>query len=208
MKAVVATGKTVEEAIERAVKELNTTKDKVETKVLELPSSGFMSLFRSKLAKVEVTLQLDLCDIAADFLKEVCHAMNIDAHIDAKLEDNILFIELKGESMGVLIGRRGQTLDSLQYLTSLVVNKESEQYIRVNLDTENYRKKREVTLIELAGKLAHKVEKTRRKIELEPMNPYERRIIHSTLQKNKNVHTYSQGEEPFRKVVIDVKKTS
>ncbi|WP_303863651.1 RNA-binding cell elongation regulator Jag/EloR [Alkalibaculum bacchi] len=208
MKAVVATGKTVEEAIETAVKELNTTKDKVETKVLELPSSGFMSLFRSKLAKVEVTLQLDLCDIAADFLKEVCHAMNIDAHIDAKLEDNILFIELKGESMGVLIGRRGQTLDSLQYLTSLVVNKESEQYIRVNLDTENYRKKREVTLIELAGKLAHKVEKTRRKIELEPMNPYERRIIHSTLQKNKNVHTYSQGEEPFRKVVIDVKKTS
>ncbi|RBP62104.1 spoIIIJ-associated protein [Alkalibaculum bacchi] len=208
MKAVVATGKTVEEAIERAVKELNTTKDKVETKVLELPSSGFMSLFRSKLAKVEVTLQLDLCDIAADFLKEVCHAMNIDAHIEAKLEDNVLFVELKGDSMGVLIGRRGQTLDSLQYLTSLVVNKESEQYIRVNLDTENYRKKREVTLIELAGKLAHKVEKTRRKIELEPMNPYERRIIHSTLQKNKNVHTYSQGEEPFRKVVIDVKKTS
>lgn len=208
MKAVVATGKTVEEAIDRAVKELNTTKDKVETKVLELPSSGFMSLFRSRLAKVEVTLQLDLCDIAIDFLKEVCHAMNINAHIEAVLENNVLSIELKGENMGVLIGRRGQTLDSLQYLTSLVVNKESEQYIRVNLDTENYRKKREVTLVELAGKLAHKVEKTRRKIELEPMNPYERRIIHSTLQKNKNVHTYSQGEEPFRKVVIDVKKTS
>lgn len=208
MKAVVATGKTVEEAIDRALKELNTTKDKVETKVLELPSSGFMSLFRSKLAKVEVILQLDLCDIATDFLKEVCHAMNIDAQIEAKLEGNVLFVELKGDSMGVLIGRRGQTLDSLQYLTSLVVNKESDQYIRVNLDTENYRQKREATLIELAGKLAHKVEKTRRKIELEPMNPYERRIIHSTLQKNKNVHTYSQGEEPFRKVVIDVKKTS
>ena len=208
MKAVVVTGKTVEEAIERAVKELNTTKDKVETKVLELPSSGFMSLFRSKLAKVEVTLQLNMCDIATDFLKEVCHAMNIDTRIEAKLEDNVLSVELKGESMGVLIGRRGQTLDSLQYLTSLVVNKESEQYIRVNLDTENYRKKREATLIELAGKLAHKVEKTRRKIELEPMNPYERRIIHSTLQKNKNVHTYSQGEEPFRKVIIDIKKTS
>ena len=208
MKAVVATGKTVEEAIERAVKELNTTKDKVETKILELPSSGFMSLFRSKLAKVEVTLQLDLCDIAVDFLKEVCNAMNIDAHIEARLEESVLYVELKGESMGVLIGRRGQTLDSLQYLTSLAVNKESEQYIRVNLDTENYREKREATLIELAAKLAHKVEKTRRKIELEPMNPYERRIIHSTLQKNKNVHTYSQGEEPFRKVVIDVKKTS
>ncbi len=208
MKTVVATGKTVEEAIERAVEELNTTKDKVETKVIELPSRGFMSLFRSKVAKVEVTLQLDICDIATNFLKEVCNAMNIDAHIDARLEDNVLFIELKGENMGVLIGRRGQTLDSLQYLTSLVINKQSEEYIRVNLDTENYRKKREATLVELAGKLAHKVEKTRRKIELEPMNPYERRIIHSTLQKYKNVHTYSQGEEPFRKVVIDVKKTS
>ena len=208
MKTVIATGKTVEEAIDNAVKELNTTKDKVETKILELPNSGIMSLFRSKQAKVEVTLPSNLRDVAMNFLKEVCESMNIDTIVEANLEENVMNIELTGPNMGVLIGRRGQTLDALQYLTSLVVNKEADQYIRVNIDTENYRQKREAALIKLAERLAHKVESTHRRIELEPMNPYERRIIHSTLQSNSSVHTYSYGEEPFRKVVIDNKKTS
>lgn len=208
MKKVVAKGKTVEEAIENAVKELNTTRDKVETKVLELPSNGFMGLFGSKYAKVEVVLNIDFCQIAKNYINDIILAMGMKAVISTSLEDRVLNIVLEGNNMGILIGRRGQTLDSLQYLTSLVINKYSQDYIRVVIDTENYRSKREHTLKDLADKLAYRVIKTKSKIELEPMNPYERRIIHSTLQKNKMIYTYSVGEEPYRKVVIDIKKTS
>lgn len=208
MKKVITTGKTVEEAIELALKQLNTTRDRIETNILELPSSGIMSFFRTKLAKVEVILNTDVCKSAIEYLDVVIAAMGIQANIEANLEDNILNINMTGKDMGILIGRRGQTLDSLQYLTSLVVNKDTQEYVRVVLDTENYRKKRETTLKDLAEKLAHRVVNNHKKIELEPMNPYERRIIHATLQKNNKIVTYSQGEEPFRKVVIDIKKTS
>ena len=115
-------------------------------------------------------------------------------------------IDLSGDDMGVLIGKRGQTLDSLQYLVSLVVNKESQDYIRVKVDTENYRERRKETLENLAKNIAYKVKRTRRTVALEPMNPYERRIIHSALQNDKYVTTHSEGEEPFRKVVISLKK--
>ncbi len=135
--------------------------------------------------------------------------MNMDVKIDIKVdEQNNMTIDLSGPSMGVLIGKRGQTLDSLQYLVSLVVNKETENYIRVKLDTENYRDRRKETLETLAKNLAHKVKATRKKFTLEPMNPYERRIIHSTLQNNNNVETHSEGEEPYRKVVITPAKKS
>jgi len=208
MKKVITTGKTVEEAIEIALKQLNTTRDRVETTILELPSSGVLSFFRKKQAKVEVELNTDICKLAEEYLDIVIAAMGIEANIEATLEENQLSINMTGVDMGILIGRRGQTLDSLQYLTSLVVNKDTQEYVRVVLDTENYRKKRETTLKDLAEKLALRVVNTHKKIELEPMNPYERRIIHATLQKNNKVVTYSQGEEPFRKVVIDIKKTS
>ena len=208
MKKVITTGKTVEEAIELALKELDTTRDQVETKILELPNNGIMGFFRNKQAKVEVVLNIDLPKIAKKYLSNVIGAMDIDANIDVHQENHLLNIVITGKNMGILIGRRGQTLDSLQYLTSLVVNKHTEEYVRVALDTENYRKKREIILRELAEKLAHRVMNTQKKVELEPMNPYERRIIHSTLQQNNKIVTYSQGEEPFRKVVIDMKKTS
>ena len=146
--------------------------------------------------------------VAESFLKKVCLHMGINAELEVRCdaEENRIDINIVGKEMGLLIGKRGQTLDSLQYLTSLVVNKESNTYCKVKLDTENYRARRKETLENLARNIASKVKKTKKSVELEPMNPYERRIIHSTLQNDKMVETYSQGEEPNRKVVIAMKK--
>ena len=136
----------------------------------------------------------------------VFNAMGMNVNIKVEQIGNDMDIELSGDEMGVLIGKRGQTLDSLQYLTSLVVNKESNEYIRVKVDTENYRKRRKDTLENLAKNLAYKVKRTKRPVTLEPMNPYERRVIHSTLQNDKYVSTHSEGDEPFRRVVITLNK--
>nr|WP_297703505.1 RNA-binding cell elongation regulator Jag/EloR [uncultured Butyrivibrio sp.] len=145
---------------------------------------------------------------ANDFLKDVFGAMNMEVSINTKFNsnDNILDVELSGAEMGVLIGKRGQTLDSLQYLISLVVNKESSEYIHVKVDTENYRERRKATLENLAKNISYKVRKTRQSVALEPMNPYERRIIHSALQNDRYVTTHSEGDEPFRRVVVTLKK--
>ena len=145
---------------------------------------------------------------AVDFLKDVLSKMEIENEVKAKYdaEENCLNIEIAGEDMGVLIGKRGQTLDSLQYLVSLVVNKGTKEYIRVKVDTENYRERRNKTLENLAKNMAFKVKRTRRSVMLEPMNPYERRVIHSALQNDSYVTTHSEGEEPYRKVVITLKK--
>ena len=145
---------------------------------------------------------------AVDFLKDVLSKMEIENDVKAKYdaEENCLNIEIAGEDMGVLIGKRGQTLDSLQYLVSLVVNKGTKEYIRVKVDTENYRERRNKTLENLAKNMAFKVKRTRRSVMLEPMNPYERRVIHSALQNDSYVTTHSEGEEPYRKVVITLKK--
>ena len=142
------------------------------------------------------------------FLNDVFQAMNMEVAIDIKYneEEKSMDIELSGNEMGVLIGKRGQPLDSLQYLVSLVVNKESEEYIHVKVDTENYRQRRKETLENLAKNIAYKVKRTKRSISLEPMNPYERRIIHSALQNDKYVTTHSEGEEPFRRVVVTLKR--
>ena len=137
-----------------------------------------------------------------EFLSKVFAAMNIEANIEVSTNNEEMNIELSGEDMGVLIGKRGQTLDSLQYLTSLVVNKGQKEYIRVKVDTENYRERRKETLENLAKNLAYKAKRTKRPVSLEPMNPYERRIIHSALQNDKYVTTHSEGEDPYRKVVI------
>lgn len=144
---------------------------------------------------------------AEDFLKDVFKAMKMEVEIKVteNKEENTLDIDLSGEEMGVLIGKRGQTLDSLQYLVSLVVNKYSDEYIRVKIDTENYRERRKETLENLARNIAYKVKRTRKTVSLEPMNPYERRVIHSALQNDRYVTTHSEGEEPYRRVVVTLK---
>lgn len=201
------TAKTVDDALDEALLKLGTTRDKVEVEVIEKETSGLLGLF-SKPAKIKVRAKLTVEDIAKSFLTKVFQCMEIKAEfeIDYNAEENSMYINIKGEEMGLLIGKRGQTLDSLQYLTSLVVNKESDTYLKVKLDTENYRARRKETLENLAKNLSNKVKRTRQPVSLEPMNPYERRIIHSALQYDKFVETYSEGEEPERKVVIAPKK--
>jgi len=195
--------KTVEDAITEALVEMGLTSDQVTVEVLEKGPTGLLSIFSNKLSKVRVYKKISLPDIAFDFLTDVFEKMGMTVKIDLKMDDhNNMDIELSGPGMGVLIGKRGQTLDSIQYLVSLVVNKESESYVRIKLDTENYRVRRKDTLETLAKNLANKVKASHKKFTLEPMNPYERRIIHSTLQNNKAVETHSEGEEPYRKVVI------
>lgn len=205
MKTLEMTGKTVESAIDRALVQLNTTIDKVDVEILENASKGFLG-FGAKEAKIKVVLKEDSEDIAKEFLFNIFKQMNIDARLEVELKKDGLFVNIVGEGMAILIGKRGQTLDSLQYLVSLVVNKNRDDYLRVVLDTENYRRKREETLIKLANKLAYKVKKYRKSIVLEPMNPYERRIIHSAVQNNEFVNTRSEGEEPYRKVVLYLNK--
>ncbi len=139
---------------------------------------------------------------AKKFLTDIFNAMNLDVNIDTKMDEQSVSIDLSGENMGIVIGKRGDTLDALQYLTSLVVNQRSEDYIKVSIDTENYREKRTEALLALSNRLAEKVTKTGKKFTLEPMNPYERRVIHSNLQSSETVTTYSVGSEPYRKVVI------
>ncbi|WP_026505488.1 RNA-binding cell elongation regulator Jag/EloR [Butyrivibrio sp. NC3005] len=167
--------------------------------------------FDKEPAKFESSLNTDYSLIessAKTFLKDVFHAMDmpVDIEVSFDVEEKILSINLSGEDMGVLIGKRGQTLDSLQYLVSLVVNKNQPEYIHVKVDTENYRARRKVTLENLAKKTAFTVRKTRKSFSLEPMNPYERRIIHSTLQSDRYVTTHSEGDEPYRRVVITLKR--
>ena len=198
--------KTVNDAITEACKALGVTSDKLAYKVVEEGSNGFLGI-GAKDAQIEAAVKNSVSDVASDFLKDVFAAMNIIVVVDVKYnaENNEMNIDLSGDDMGVLIGKRGQTLDSLQYLVSLVVNKGNEDYIRVKVDTENYRERRKSTLENLAKNMAYKVKRTRRPLHLEPMNPYERRIIHSALQNDKFVTTHSEGEEPYRHVVITLK---
>ncbi|MFW5651101.1 MAG: RNA-binding cell elongation regulator Jag/EloR [Acetivibrio ethanolgignens] len=156
--------------------------------------------------KPEVTGDVE--GAAKKFLNDVFKAMNIEAEVTVVYDasEGQVSVNIEGEDMGILIGKRGQTLDSLQYLTSLVVNKESSSYLKVKVDTENYRERRKVTLENLAKNISYKVKRTKRSVSLEPMNPYERRIIHSALQNDKYVETHSEGEEPYRRVVVTLKK--
>ncbi len=218
MEYIEVSAKTVNEAITEACQKLGVTSDRLYYEVVEEGSNGFLGIGSKpaiiKAAKKEEEASSDSPedknpeDIAKKFLSDVFAAMDMTVVVDVSYNESEkeMNVELSGDEMGVLIGKRGQTLDSLQYLVSLVVNKENDNYIRVKVDTENYRERRKETLENLAKNIAYKVKRTRRPVSLEPMNPYERRIIHSALQNDKYVTTYSEGEEPFRKVVIALKK--
>lgn len=208
MDMITVSAKTVDEAITKALIQLETTSDKLEYEIVDKGSNGILGFIGSKPAVIRARKKETLEDMAMTFLSDVFGAMNLGVSMETAFDegDRELSINMSGDDMGILIGKRGQTLDSLQYLVSLVVNKESEEYIRVKLDTENYRERRKETLETLAKNIAYKVKRTRRPVSLEPMNPYERRIIHSALQNDKFVVTRSDGEEPFRHVVISLKK--
>ena len=207
MDMITVSAKTVDDAITKALIELETTSDKLVYEVVDKGSAGFLGI-GAKPAIIRARKEVTLEDKAVSFLKQVFEAMSLPVEIQVSYndEEKEMSINLVGEDMGILIGKRGQTLDSLQYLMGMVVNKGSEGYIRVKLDTENYRSRRKETLETLAKNIAYKVKRTKRSVSLEPMNPYERRIIHAALQNDKYVTTRSEGEEPFRHVVIALKR--
>ena len=199
--------KTVDDALTEASVKLGTTSDKLEYEVIEKGSSGFLGI-GSKNAVIKVKVKTSVEDEVRTFLVQVFSAMEMEVEISIKVNeaDKFIDVELKGPDMGVLIGKRGQTLDSLQYLTNLAINKHSENYFKVKIDTEDYRNRRKETLENLARNIAYKVKRTKRAYPLEPMNPFERRIIHSALQNDKYVTTHSEGDEPYRHVVVTLKK--
>ena len=207
MDYIEVTGKTVEDARTEALIKLGTTSDQIEVEILEKGSSGFLGI-GSKPAVIRVRRKFTMVDCVRDFLTQVFDAMDLTVDISVEVEEDnhTVNVELKGDEMGVLIGKRGQTLDSLQYLTSLALNRHTDEYVKVKLDTEDYRKRRKETLENLAKNIAYKVKRTKRPVSLEPMNPFERRVIHSTLQNDKYVSTHSEGEEPHRHVVVTLKK--
>lgn len=197
--------KSVNEAIEAALAELGVSENEAEIEIIDEGTKGFLGL-GSKEAVVSASLKNPGLVAAKLFLESVFESMKVDVEISAEVDaEGDITINLEGENMGIIIGKRGDTLDSIQYLTSLVVNKESEKYVKVIVDAENYREKRYNALIALSERLAEKVARTGKRHTLEPMNPYERRIIHSNLQDNENVTTRSVGEDPYRKVVIEPK---
>lgn len=207
MKIVEMTGKTVSDALKNALNQLNLTEDKVDVEVIQEASKGFLNLIGNKPAKILVKVKRDYIQDGKIFLRNVLDSMGIESEISFKENNDILNINITGPKMGLIIGYRGETLDSLQYLISLVVNKGHDiPYKKIVLDTENYRAKREETLKRVAQKTAYKVRKTGRSFKLEPMNPYERRVIHSELQDNDFINTYSEGEEPYRRIVVDIRK--
>ena len=199
--------KTVNDAITEATIRLGTSSDNIEYEVIEKGNNGFLGI-GAKNAVIRVNLKFTLDGAVKKFLLDMFKAMNMEVNVEIKYDDidKSMDIELSGDEMGVLIGKRGQTLDSIQYLASLVANKYSEDYIRVKVDTEDYRKRRRDTLENLAKNIAYKVKRTRRSVSLEPMNPYERRVIHAALQNDGFVVTHSEGEEPFRYVVVAPKR--
>lgn len=209
LNTVEKTGKTIDEAIELALTELEVTRDRIDYEVLEAPSKGLFGFIGSKLARVRVTVRaVDPVEAAMQFLVNVFEAMNIEVAMEKMTHDDHVVINLRGEDLGVLIGKHGQTLDALQYLTNLAANRDASERIRLILDVEDYRKRRAETLSRLAMRLADKVKRRGEKVVLEPMSPQERKIIHMALQNDYRVVTYSEGDEPYRKVVIALKNGS
>lgn len=202
MKKVTVTGKSIEEAVKEGLAQLNAAEDQVEITIIEQPSKGLFGLIGTKEAKVELELKLDPIGAAISFLDEIFELMNVDVTIEQIEEEDNVRLNFDGPELGILIGRRGQTLDSLQYLVNIVANRNSDSHTRIILDAEDFRARRKKTLQQLALRLADRVSKTGKEVILEPMSPLERKVIHSFLQEHPKVKTYSKGEEPNRRVVI------
>jgi spoIIIJ-associated protein len=207
MEFIEVSAKTVDEALTEASISLGIPSSEIGYEVVEKGSTGFLGL-GSKNAVIKAWKNFSPEESVKEFLKSVFQAMDLTVEIIVKVneEDRLIDVDLKGEDMGILIGKRGQTLDSLQYLTNLAVNKHSENYYKVKVDTEDYRKRRKDTLENVAKNIAYKVKRTKRAVELEPMNPFERRVIHYALQNDRYVTTHSEGDEPYRHVVVTLKK--
>lgn len=208
MKFVEKTGKTVEDAIQAGLAELGVERDRVTIEILEEPTKkGLFGLLGTRLAKVRISYEDDPGVLACNFLKNVCSAMGVEAEFEASQKGDHWLINISGPELGILIGRRGDTLEALQYLTNLAVAKQLTERVRLILDVEGYRQRREETLVRLAKRLSDKVKRTGNRVVLEPMNPHERRIIHTALQDDHRISTFSEGEEPNRRVVISLKRT-
>lgn len=202
MKQVTATGQTVEEAVESALAQLNTTKDRTDVAIIDEGKKGIFGIFGSRPAVVKVTVIIDPIEEAKKFLLQVSEQMGAPINIEMKRDGKQILFVMTGEKIALLIGKRGQTLNSLQYLTQLIINRFSNQYLTVILDAEDYRNRRNDTLIQLAHRLALKAVKTGKDVALEPMPSYERKVIHSALSDNKRVKTFSDGSDPHRHIVI------
>ena len=207
MRIVEKTGKTVEEAITAGVMELAVERDLVKVEILEEPTKkGLFGLFGTKLARVKLYYEDNPGELATEFIFSICQAIDIKADIQVSKTGEHWHINISGPELGLLIGRRGDTLDALQYLTNLAVAKKLSERVRIVVDVEGYRLRREETLIRLAKRLSDKVKRTGTRIVLEPMNPHERRIIHTSLQDETRISTFSEGDDPNRRVVIALKR--
>lgn len=202
MKKIVVTGKTIEDAVQNGLQQWNVTEERVKRVVLERPSKGLFGLFGVKEAKVELELIPDPMEEVHAFLQDVFRTMNLQVRIDQKKTRDGIELHLHGSELGMLIGRRGQTLDAPQYLVNIVANRYSDHHMRILLDAEQFRERRKKTLAELADRLADRVIRTKKEVVLEPMSPQERKVIHSQLQNHAKVRTFSRGDEPNRRVVI------
>ncbi len=205
MKQLEAAGKTFNEALTAGLAQMGLDLDQVDYEILDEGAKGFLGI-GMRPVRIRLTQKDSPAIRAEEFLSQVTRLIGLDVSFETEQEEEALKINMVGENQGILIGHRGETLDALQYLCSLRVNKDRDEYIRVTLDTENYRAKREQTLINLANRMAQKAVRSGRRMAMEPMNPYERRIMHSALQGNEQVTTHSEGEEPNRRVVIVPKR--
>lgn len=208
MKSITVEKATVDEAVIYALAELKAEMSEVQVEVIKEPSKGLLSFLGNKTAKVKVTMVNGPEEKTKEFFDILLKKMNVDADFKIGYEDNLLsvnIVRINEDDKGIIIGKRGKNLDEIQFLLNIIVNKGRQNYIRVVFNVEDYREKREETLKKLAKKMADKCRYYKHKMRLEPMNPYERRIIHSTLQEEKDIITYSEGDEPYRKVVIDLK---
>jgi spoIIIJ-associated protein len=202
VKKVTVSGKTVEEAVESGLEKLEATLEDVEYNVLEEPQKALFGLLGGKPAVIEMKVKPDPLKEALVFLRETIDKMGVSAYVEPEEREEGTYLNISGTDIGVLIGKRGQTLDSLQYLVNLVANRESDNYVRLYLDAEGYRERRKEALVTLAGRLSEKAVRTRREVRLEPMNAHERKIIHTALQNVQGVSTYSDGQEPHRRIVV------
>ncbi|QOR66661.1 protein jag [Cytobacillus suaedae] len=206
MKQITATGQTVDEAVESALAQLQTTKDRTEITIIDEGKKGIFGIFGTKPAVVKVTMKMDPVEESKKFLQQVIENMGVSAEIEVTVQGKNVEFNISGEKIAILIGKRGQTLNSLQYLTQLVANRFSEQFINIIVDAENYRRRRQDTLIQLADRLAEKAVRTGQDVALEPMPSYERKVIHTALVTNKKVKTFSSGTDPNRHLVISPNK--